>query len=123
VIARGDQKVRSSQSEPVERRLRPFANGAMIDPAGRLMEDGDHRHAETARRERRTCERSGDRVEKEGVRSERLRPTKHCRPSKSGERERPFGKGEERDPRRMRTRRLRHSQVVQVTAAEAVWIA
>jgi hypothetical protein len=35
----------------------------MIDPAGRLMEDRDHRDAETAQSQSRACERSGDRVE------------------------------------------------------------
>jgi hypothetical protein len=63
VVARRDQEVRSSQGEPIERRLRPLANGAMIDPAGRLMEDGDHGDAETAQSESRTGKRSGDRVE------------------------------------------------------------
>jgi hypothetical protein len=63
VVARRDQEVRSSQREPIELRLYPLASAAMIDPARRLMEDGDHGDAGTAQSERRTGKRSGDRVE------------------------------------------------------------
>jgi hypothetical protein len=87
------------------------------------MEDGDHRHGETACRKSRTRERSGDRVEEEGARPEHHRPTKHCSTTKSSERERPLGKGEEDDPRLVRGCRVRHSQVVEVAAAQAAGIA
>jgi hypothetical protein len=63
VVAGRDQEVASPQGEPIERRLRPLANGAVIDPAGRLMEDGDQGHAETAQSESGTRKRGGDRVE------------------------------------------------------------
>jgi hypothetical protein len=63
MVARRDQQVRSSQGKPIERRLHPFANSAVIDSAGRLMEDGDHGNAETAQSEGRTRKSGGDRVE------------------------------------------------------------
>ncbi len=117
MVTRCDQKVRLSQGEPIEGRLRPLANGAMVDAAGWLMEDGDHRDAGTSRREGRAGKRSGDRVEEDCVRPELPRRTKHCCAAKSSEREGPFGKGKERDARGVRRRRLRHTQVVQVTPA------
>ena len=123
MIARRDQDVRSSEREPIEPRLGPGANIAVVDATRRLMEDGNHRNAETASRERRTCERSGDRVEQDGARPLFLRPMKHCRAAKRSERERPFGEGEEEDPRLMRRCRVRHPQVVQVPPAKAAWIA
>lgn len=43
MVARRDEEVRSSQCEPIEWRLHPLADRSMIDPAGRLMEDGDQR--------------------------------------------------------------------------------
>jgi hypothetical protein len=72
VLARRDEEVRSSQGEPIEWRLYPLANGAMIDSAGRLMQDGDDRNAGTMRHECRPGERGGDRVEQECARPERL---------------------------------------------------
>jgi hypothetical protein len=123
VVARRDQEVRSSQGEPIERCLRPLANGAIIDPAGRLMEDRDHGDAETAQSQSRACKRSGDRVEKEGVRPELLGPTKRRCAMKRREWKGPLGKGHEGDPRRMRGRGGRHPQVVQVSPAEASGIA
>ena len=89
MVTRRDQEVGSAQGEPIERRLRRLANGAVIDPTGRLVQDGDHRDAKTAQSESRTAN-SSDRVEQEGVRPELLAPTKHRRAA-SGERERPFG--------------------------------
>jgi hypothetical protein len=73
MVARGDQEVRSSQRQPIERRLGFCANNAVADATGRLMEDGDHRNAVTLGRERRSCERSGDRVEQDGARAKLLR--------------------------------------------------
>jgi hypothetical protein len=72
VLACRNQEVRSSQGEPIESRLYLLANGAMVDSAGRLMQDGDHRKAGTMRQECRTDERGGDRVEQECARPERL---------------------------------------------------
>ena len=123
IVARGDQDVRSSQREPIERLLRPRATSAVVDAARRLMEDGNHGNAETARRESWSCECRGDRVEKEGARPELLRPTKHRCAAKSGERERPLGKGQEADPRLMRSCRVCHPQVVQIAPAQAARIA
>ena len=123
VVARRDQEVRSSQGEPIERRLRPLANGAMIDPAGRLMEDSDHRDAETAQSESRTCKRSGDRVEQEGARLELLGPTKHRCALKRRERKGPLGKGHEAGSAPHARRSVRHPQVVQVAPAQAAGIA
>lgn len=123
MVARGDEDVRSSQREPIERRLGPRANNAVVDAAGRLMEDGDHRNAVTPRREGRSCERSGDRVDKDGACPELLRTAKHCSPTERREWERPLGKGEEDDPRVMRRRCVRHPQVVQVPAAQPPGIA
>jgi hypothetical protein len=123
MVARSDQEVRSSQGEPIERRLRPLANGAMIDPAGWLMEDGDHRHAEAAQSESRTRKGRGDRVEQDGARLELLGPTKHRCAPKRREWKGPLGKGEKADPGRVRRRSVRHPQVVQVTPAQAAGIA
>jgi hypothetical protein len=123
MIACRDQAVRSSQREPVERRLRRRAKSAVVDAAGRLMEDGNHRNAEAAGRKRRACERCGDRVEKDGARPDFLRPTKHRCATKSSERKPPFGEREEKDPRLVRRRRVRHPQVVQVAPAQAAGIA
>jgi hypothetical protein len=123
VVAGRDQEVRSPQGEPIERRLRPLANGAMIDPARRLMEDSDHGEGGTAQSESRTCKRSGDRVEQEGARPELLGPTKHRCAMKRCERKWPLGKGHEGDPRRMRGGGVRHPQVVQVATAQAAGIA
>jgi hypothetical protein len=78
MVARGDQDVRSSQSETIEGRLNPRANNAVVDAAGRLMENGDHRNAVTPHREGRSCERDGDRVEKDSARAQLLRTAKHC---------------------------------------------
>jgi hypothetical protein len=122
MVARGDQDVRSPQSEPIERRLGPCANDAVVDAAGRLMEDRDDRNAVTPSREGRSCERSGDRVDKDGARPELLRTTKHCCATERREWERPLGKGEEDDPRLMRRRCVRHPQVVQVPPAQAMGI-
>jgi hypothetical protein len=122
-VARRDQDVRTAQREPIERCLDARANGAVVDSAGRLMEDGDHRHGETACRKSRARERSGDRVEQDGTRPKLLRPTKHCPTPKSSERERPLGKGEEEDSRPMRGCLVRHAPVVQVAAAQAARIA
>jgi hypothetical protein len=123
VVARRDQEVRSSQGEPIERRLHRLASGAVIDSARRLMEDGDHGDGETAQGESRTCERSGDRVEQEGARAELLGPTKRPGAMKGREWKGPLGKGHEGDPGRVRGRSVGHPQVVQVTAAQAVGIA
>jgi hypothetical protein len=123
VLARSDQKVRSPQGEPIERRLHPLANGAMIDPAGRLVQDADHGDAETAPSESRTGKRGRDRVEEDGARPELLRPTKHHWAMKRREWKGPLRKGHKGDPRRMRGRSVGHPQVVQVTTAEAVGIA
>jgi hypothetical protein len=123
MIARCDQDVRSSQREAIERRLGRRAKDAVIDAAGRLMEDGDNRSAVTPRREGRSCERSGDRVDKDGARPESLQPPKHCRATKSGKRERPLGKGLEDNSRAMRRRCIRHPEVIQIPAAQAAWIA
>jgi hypothetical protein len=73
-VARRDQDVRTAQREPIERSLNARANGAVVDSAGRLMEDGDHRHCETACRKSRARERSGNRVEQKGARPEFHRP-------------------------------------------------
>jgi hypothetical protein len=123
MIARGDQDGGSPQSEPIERRLGPRANHAVVDSAGRLMKDGDHRNPLTPRREGRSCERSGDRVDKDGARAELLRTAKHRCATERREWERPLGKGEEDDPRPMRRRCIRHPQVVQVPPAQATGIA
>jgi hypothetical protein len=48
------------------------------------MKDGDYRDAETSRRKGRTGERSGDRVEKDGIGPETHRRTKHCCATTSG---------------------------------------
>jgi len=122
VVARRDQEVRSSQGEPIERRLRPLANRAMIDSTWWLMEDGDHGDAETAESESRTSKRSGDRVEQQGVRLELLGPTKHRCALKGGKWKGPLGKGQEADPGRVRRRSVRHPQVVQVASAQAAGI-
>src|SRR5918996_5180312 len=104
MVARGDEGVRSSQREPIERRLGPCANDAVVDSAGRLMEDGDHGNAVTPRREGRSCERSGDRVDEDGARVEFLRTTKQRGATERREWERPLGKGQEDDPRLVRRR-------------------
>src|SRR5918996_1592395 len=122
MVARGDEGVRSSQREPIERRLGPRANDAVVDSAGRLMEDGDHGNAVTPRGEGRSCERGGDRVDEDGARPELLRTAKHCRATECREREWPLGKGEEDDPRLMLLRCLRHPQVVQVPPAQLTGI-
>jgi hypothetical protein len=123
MLTRRDQDVGSSQREPIEPCLDTRANSAVVDSAGRLMEHRNQRNGGTACCESRTGERSGDRVEQKGARPEADRPTKHCCTAKSGERERPVGKGEEDDPRLVRRRRVRHSPVVQVAAAQAAGIA
>jgi hypothetical protein len=123
MVARGDQDARSPPRESIERRLGPRANNAVVDAAGRLMEDGDHRNALTPHHEGRSCECSGDRVDKDGVRAELLRTAKHCCATEGRERERPLWKGEEDDPRRMRRRCVRHPQVVEVPPAQAIGIA
>jgi hypothetical protein len=123
MVARGDQDVRLPQREPIKRCLGPRANNAVVDAAGRLMEDGDHRSAVTPHREGRSCERSGDRVDKDGTCAELLRTAKHCCATERREWERPLGKGEEDDPRLMRRRCVRHPQVVQVAPAQATGIA
>jgi hypothetical protein len=123
MVARGDQEVRSSQSEPIERRLGPRANNAVVDAAGRLMENGDHRNAATPRRERWSCECSGDRVDEHGARRELLRTAKDCCATERCKWERPLGKGQENDPRLMRRGRVRHPQVVQVAPAQPTRIA
>jgi hypothetical protein len=123
MVARGDQDVRSSQREPIERCLGPRANNAVVDSPGRLMEDGDHRNAATPRREGRSRERSGDRVEKHGASPELLRTTEHCCATQRCEWKRPLGKGQEDDPRVMRRRCVRHPQVVQVAPAQSMRIA
>jgi hypothetical protein len=123
VVARRDQEVGSSQREAIELCLHRLANGPMIDPAGRLMEDADQGNAGTAQSESRTCKRSGDRVEEKGARAELLGSTKHRCAMKRRERKRPLGKGHEGDLCRMRGRSFGHPQVVQVTTAEAVGIA
>jgi hypothetical protein len=122
VVARRDQKVRSSQGEPIERCLRILANGAMIDPAGWLMEDGDQRDAETAESESRTRKRSGDRVEEESARPKLLGPAKDRSAMKRREWKGPLGKGQEDDLGRMRWRSVRHPQVVEVPPAQAAGI-
>jgi hypothetical protein len=58
MVARGDLDVRSPQSEPIERRLGPRVNNAVVDAAGRLMDDGNDRNAVTPRREGWSCERN-----------------------------------------------------------------
>jgi hypothetical protein len=95
----------------------------VVDAAGRLMEDGDHRNAVTPRREGRSHKRSGDRVDEDGARPELLRTAKHCCATQRREWEQPLGKGEEDDPRIMRRRCIRHPQVVQVPATQATGIA
>jgi hypothetical protein len=123
MVARGDEDVRSPQSEPVERRLGPRPNNAVVDAAGRLVEDDDHRNAVTPHREGRSCERSGDGVDKDGARAELFRTAKHCSATERRDWKRPLGKGEEDDPRRVRRRCVRHPLVVQVPAAQATRIA
>jgi hypothetical protein len=123
MVARGDQDVRSSQSETIEGRLNPRANNAVVDSPGGLMEDRDHRNAVTPRREGRSSERGGDRVDKDGAGAELLRTAKHCRAMERREWEWPLGKGEEDDPRLMRRRCFRHPQVVEVPPAQATGIA
>jgi hypothetical protein len=122
MVARRDQDGRSSKRESIERRLGPRTNAAVIDAAGRLVEDPNHRHAEPASRKRRARERSGDRIEQDGARAEPLQPTKQCRAAKRSERERPLGKGLEDDSRPMRRRCIRHAQVIQIPAAQAARI-
>jgi hypothetical protein len=122
MVACGDQDVCSPQREPIERRLGPRANNAVVDAAGRLMEDGDHRNVVTLRRKGRSCERCGDRVDKDGARPELFRTAKHCCATERREWERPLGKGQEDDPRLMRRRRVRHPQVVQVPPAQPTGI-
>jgi hypothetical protein len=92
VVARSEEDVRPPQCQPVERGLHQRANGGMVDAAGRLVEDADQRNAETAHRHGRTGERSCDRVEKDRASAALLCPTKHRRPTESGEWERPLGK-------------------------------
>jgi hypothetical protein len=123
MVARGDHGVRSPQREPVERCLAPRANDALVDTAGRLMEDRDHRNAATPCREGRGRERSGDRVDEDRARMELLRTAKHCCATERREWEQPLRKGEEDDSRLMRGRCVRHPQVVQVPAAQAMGIA
>jgi hypothetical protein len=108
MVARGDQDVGSPQSKPIERCLGPRANNAVVDAAGRLMEDSDHGNAATPRREGGSRERGGDRVDKDGARADVLRTAQHsCAPERR-EWERPLGKGQEDDPRVMGRRCVRH---------------
>jgi hypothetical protein len=123
MVARGDEGVRSSQGDPIERRLAARANNAVVDAAWRLMEDGDHRNAATPHREGRSCERSGDRVDKDGARPEFLRTTKQSCATERREWERPLRKGQEDDPRLVRRRCVRHPQVIQVPPAQPTGIA
>ena len=123
MVARGDEDIGSSQREPIEWRLGRRASSAVVDAAWRLMEDGYHGHAEMPRRERRSYERSGDRVDQDGACPELLRPTKQCGATERREWERPLGKGQEDDPCLIRRRFLRHSQVVQVPPAQPTGIA
>jgi hypothetical protein len=123
MVACGDQDVRSPQREPIERRLGLRANAAVVDAAGRLMEDGDHGNAVAPRREGRSCERGGDRVDEDGARSELLRTAKHRCAAEGPQWEGPLGKGEEDDARIMRGRCVRHTQVIQVPPAQPMGIA
>jgi hypothetical protein len=123
MFTRGDEDVRSPQSEPIKRRLGYRPDNAVVDAAGRLMEDGDHRNAVTPHREGRSCERSGDRVDKDGARAELFRTAKHRCATERRDWERPLGKREEDDPRRVRRRCVRHPLVVQVAPAHATGIA
>jgi hypothetical protein len=95
----------------------------MVDAAGRLVKDADHRNAETACRDRRTRERTRDRVEEHGARPEAARASKHRLATESSERERPLGEGEEDDARAVRRGCLGHALVVQVAPAQAARIA
>jgi hypothetical protein len=122
MVARGDEDVRSSQGEPIERRLRPCANHAVVDAAWRLMEDGDQGNAETLRRERRSYERSRNRVDEDGARPQLLRTAKHYGATERREWEGPLGKGQKNDPRLVRRCCLRHPQVVQVPPAQPTGI-
>jgi hypothetical protein len=92
VVTRSEEDVRPPQRQPVERGLRQRAHRGMIDSAGRLVEDADQWNAETAHHHGRTGERSCDRVEKDRASAALLCPTKHRRPTESGEREGPLGK-------------------------------
>jgi hypothetical protein len=123
MFARRDENIRSSQRQPIERRLGPRTSDAVVDAAGRLMEDGNHRNAATPRREGRSCERSGDRVDEDGARSELLTTAKDRCTTEHREWERALGKRQEDDPRVMRRRRVRHPQVVQVPPAQPTRIA
>jgi hypothetical protein len=123
MVAGGEQDVRSTQCEAIQRGLRPGANGGVVDPAGWLMEDGDEGNAETAHSQGRACERSSDGVEQDGAWTELLSPTKDGWPAKSGERERPLGKREEADPRLVRWCRVRHSLVIEIATAQSAGIA
>jgi len=123
VVARGEEDVRSPQREPVQRRLYLRASDGVVDAAGRLVQNCDQRNTKTADRQRRTYERSCDRIEKDGARAELLRLAEHHRPTESGERERPLRKREKADPRLVRRSRLRHSQVIEIATAQAAGIA
>ena len=123
MVACSDQSAGVPQREPVERGLDLRASGAVVNAARRLMKDGNHRNAGTACRESRSGQCSGDRIEKDSARPELLGPMKHYRATKSGERERPLGKGEEADLRLMCRCRLRHPQVIEIAAAQTAGIA
>ena len=123
MIARGDQPIRAPVRQAIERRLRALANGAVVDAAGRLVEDGDDGNAGWACRESRGGERRRDRVEEKGGRPPLLGTAKEASAGKRGERERPLGKRDEGDPRPMRGRRLCHPEVVQIPPAQPARIA
>ena len=123
VVARGDEEIRSRPGEPVERDLSPRAKSAVVDPAGRLVEDSDDRNVRSAPCKRRRDERGGDRVDEERMRAERPGAAEERRSAHGGERERALREREKHDARAVGRRGLGHAEVVEVPSAQPARVA
>lgn len=123
MLAGRDQELRSQPHEPVERRLDGGTSRAVVDPAGRLVEDADDRDLGTAANETGRRERRRNRIDEDRARAELLGPVQERAPAERWQREREVGEREEDDASGVRRSRFCHSAVVEIPSGQAARVA